>query len=174
MTCVAPLRLPDADAGAAWVPCRVVYSGTYALLLVLHLLTVLLLVGPAALAAVTSSRLVRDGRAQALRTAARSTRLYTLGSVLTVALGSALVGVSGDGTPQWSMGQLWVSASYVLWLVAVVLTLVVVVPAQEAAADALEGDREAASLAGRIGAAAGVATLCWIAIVVLMVDKPGT
>ena len=150
-----------------------VYSGVYALLLVLHLLTVVLLVGPAALAAVTSTRLVRDGRADALRSASRSTRLYTLGSLVTVVLGSALVGLSGDGTPQWSMGQLWVSASYALWLVAVVLTLVVVVPAQEAAAGALDSGQPADSYAGRIGAAAGAATLCWIVIIALMVYKPG-
>ena len=150
-----------------------VYSGVYALLLVLHLLTVVLLVGPAALAAVTSSRLVRDGRADALRAASRSTRLSTLGSLLTVVLGSALVGLSGDGTSQWSMGQLWVSASYGLWLVAVVLTLVVVVPAQEAAAGALDGGQPAGSYAGRIGAAAGAATLCWVVIIALMVYKPG-
>ena len=92
-----------------------VYSGVYALLLVLHLATVVLLVGPAALAAVTSARLVRDGRADALRAASRSTRLYTLGSLVTVLLGSALVGLSGASTAQWSMGQLWVSASYALW-----------------------------------------------------------
>ena len=150
-----------------------VYSGVYALLLVLHLVTVVLLVGPAALAAVTSSRLVRDGRADALRAASRSTRLYTLGSLLTVVLGSALVGLSGDGTPQWTMGQMWVSASYALWLVAVVLTLVVVVPAQEAAAGALDDGQPAGSHAGRIGAAAGVATLCWVVIIALMVYKPG-
>ena len=58
--------------------------------------------------------------------------------------------------------------------VAVVLTLVVVVPAQEAAAGALDDGRPAVSFAGRIGAAAGLATLCWIVIIALMVYKPGT
>lgn len=150
-----------------------VYTGTYALLLALHLVTVVLLVGPAALAAVTSPRLARAGRADALRDAARSTRLYTLGTLLVVLLGSALVAVSGDGTPEWSMGQAWVSASYALWLVAVVLTLVVVVPAQEAAAGAAEGGGDASSYAGRIAAGGGAATLCWIAIIALMVYKSG-
>lgn len=148
-----------------------VYRGVYALLLALHLLTAVFLVGPAAVAAMTSPRLVRAGDALGLRTAARSTRLYTLASLLTVVLGSALVAVSGDGTAEWSMGDLWVSASYVLWLVAVALVLVVVVPAQEAAAEALEGGRTA--VASRIAAAGGAATLCWAAIVVLMVYKPG-
>lgn len=150
-----------------------VYTGVYALLLALHLLTAVFLVGPAALAAMTSPRLVRAGDSTGLRAAARSTRLYTLGSLLTVVLGSALVAVSGDGTSEWSMGDLWVSASYALWFVAVALVLLVVVPAQEAAAEALEGGQDAASSAGRIAAGAGVAALCWAAIVVLMVYKPG-
>ena len=150
-----------------------VYRGAYALLLALHLLTVVFLVGPAVLAAMTSPRLVRAGRAEALRDAARSTRVYTLATVVVVALGSALVAVSGDGTPQWSMGDAWVSASYALWLVAVVLTLLLVVPGQEAAAEALEGGRDATSSAGRIAAGAGLAALCWTAIIVLMVYKPG-
>ncbi len=152
-----------------------VYSGAYALLLVLHLLTVVFLVGPAALAATGSPRLVRAGRGEALRDAARTTRVYTLATVPPWSSARSLVGISGDGTPQWSMGAPWVSASYVLWLVAVVLTLVVVVPAQEAAAEALEaacgrGRRRR----GGSPSAACAATFCWIAIVVLMVDKPGS
>lgn len=150
-----------------------VYRDAYALVLVLHLLTVVFLVGPAALATMTSPRLVRAGRAAALHDAARSTRLYTLATVLVVALGSALVGLSGDRTPQWSMGMPWVSASYGLWLAAVGLTLVVVVPAQTAAAESLDGGHDASSSAGRIVAAGGLATLCWVAIIVLMVYKPG-
>ncbi len=151
------------------------YSGTYALVLVLHLLTVAFVVGPAAVAGVLSSRQVRAGQVQALRDAARTTRLYTLASLLTVLLGSALVGLSGgtSGIPQWRMGQLWVVASYVLWAVAVALVLGVVVPAQASAAGALDGGEDADAQARRIGAAAGLATLCYAAVVVLMVVKPG-
>lgn len=151
------------------------YTGLYAALLVLHLLTVAFLVGPAAVAGVLSSRHVRQGRAEALRDGARTTRGYTVASVATVLLGSALVSVSGDdsGTAQWSHGQLWVIASYALWLLAVVLVLAVVVPAQEAAATALEAGQDATSYAGRIGVAAGVAMLAWAVVVALMVVKPG-
>ena len=151
------------------------YTGLYAVLLVLHLLTVAFLVGPAAVSAVLSSRHIRQGRAEALRDGARTTRGYTLASVATVLLGSALVSVSGgdSGTAQWSHGQAWVVASYALWLLAVVLVLVVVVPAQEAAAGALERGQDATSYAPRIGAAAGIAMLSWAAIIALMVTKPG-
>ena len=75
------------------------YTGVYALLLVLHLLTVAFAVGPVALAAVTSSRHARAGRADALRDAARSTRFHGIGTVITVLaampelLGRPIVGV---------------------------------------------------------------------------------
>lgn len=148
------------------------YRGGYAVVLVLHLLTVALLVGPAAVAAVLSPRHVRAGRVDALRDAARTTRLYTLATLLTVVLGAALVGLSGNTTPQWSNGQLWVAGSYALWLVAVAVVLVLVVPAQEQAVAALDEGRDATPLAGRIAAGGAIAMLCWTAIVVLMVVKP--
>lgn len=151
------------------------YSGAYAVLLVLHLLTVAFLVGPAAVAGVLSSRYVRQRDAGALRSAARTTRAYTLGTLLTVVLGSVLVGISGgdSGAGQWEMGQLWVSGSYALWLVAVLLVMALVVPAQEGAATALEQGGDAGTQAARIGVAAGIAMLCYVAVIVLMVLKPG-
>ncbi len=148
------------------------YTGAYAVVLALHLLTVAFLVGPASVAAVLSPRHARAGRVDALRDAARTTRLYTLLTVVTVVLGSGLVGAGPVGE-QWSFAQAWISASYALWLVAVALVLAVVVPAQRRAVAELEAGRNAAPLAGRMAAAGGAAMLCWTAIIVLMVVKPG-
>ena len=148
------------------------YSGAYAVVLALHLLTVAFLVGPAAMAAMASARHARSGRAEALRDAARTTRLYTVATVVTVLLGSAMVGL-GDVGDQWEMGQLWVSASYALWIVAVAVTLGLVVPSQTKAASAIEGGGDGSGFAGRIAAGAGLAVLAWSAIIVLMVVKPG-
>ena len=148
------------------------YSGAYGVVLALHLITVAILVGPSSVAASLSARHARQGRADALRDAQRTTRLYTLGSLLTVLLGSAMIGL-GDVGGQWEMGQLWVSASYALWLVAVALQLALVVPAQGKALDALDGGGSGAGYAGRIAAGAGLAALAWVAIIVLMVFKPG-
>jgi len=148
------------------------YSGAYALVLVLHLLTVVFVVGPVVLTSMQSARHVRAGQVTALRAAARTTRLYGLATVATVLLGSAMIGL-GDVGGQWEFSQAWISASYTLWLVATVLTLVVVVPAQTAAADALDTGQGAADLARRISIAGGVAALAWVAIIVLMVLKPG-
>jgi uncharacterized membrane protein len=150
----------------------VTYSGAYALVLVLHLLAVVFVIGPVVLTSMQSARYARTGQAAPLRAAARSTRLYGLATVATVLLGSAMIGL-GDVGGQWEFSQAWISASYALWLVATVLTLVVVVPAQTAAADALETGQGAADLAKRISIAGGVAALAWVAIIVLMVWKPG-
>jgi hypothetical protein len=148
------------------------YSGGYAVVLTLHLLTVAFLVGPAAMSAMTSARYARSGRADALRDASRTTRLYTLATLLTVLLGSALVGL-GDVGGQWQMDQLWVSASYALWIVALALTLGLVVPTQRKAAQAIEAGGDGAVFAGRLAAGAGLAMLAWVVIIVLMVVKPG-
>ncbi len=148
------------------------YTGAYAVVLVLHLLTVAFVVGPLAVAPPLSARAARDGRLDALRDHTRTTRGYAIASVVTVLLGSAMIGL-GDIGDQWSMGQLWVSASYGLWLLAVVLLLAVVVPAQTAAAQALDRGGNAGAYAGRISAAGGVAALALTAVIVLMVLKPG-
>ena len=156
------------------------YTGTYAVLLVLHLLTVAFVVGPAAAAAVVSARHARQGQAQALRAASRMTRLYTLGAVVTILLGSAMIGL-GDVGGQWDFGQLWVSASYALSIVAIAVVLGLLVPAQLAAARAIEGatggpdagQRAGTAVAGRIAAGGGIAMLAWSAVIVLMVVKPG-
>ena len=148
------------------------YSGTYSVVLVLHLLTVAFLVGPSAVAGLVSARHARAGRADALRQASRTTRLYTLGTLLTVLLGTAMIGL-GDVGEQWKMDQVWVSASYALWIVAVALTLALVVPSQLKAASAIDAGGDGGAYAGRIAAGAGLAMLAWSLIVVLMVVKPG-
>jgi len=158
------------------------YSGSYAVLLVLHLLTVAFVVGPAAAAAVVSARHARNGEAQALRAASRMTRLYTLGALVTILLGSAMIGL-GDIGEQWEFGQLWVSASYALSIVAIAVVLGLLVPAQLQAAKAIEAAtggsrpdaarRAGTAFAGRISAGGGIAMLAWAAVIVLMVVKPG-
>lgn len=148
------------------------YTGAYAVVLVLHLLTVAFVVGPLAVAPPLSARAARDGRLDALRDHTRTTRLYAIASVVTVLLGSAMIGL-GEVGDSWSFGQVWVSASYALWFVAVALLLAVVAPAQAAAAAAIEGGGSGASYAGRISAAGGLAALALAAVIVLMVVKPG-
>lgn len=150
------------------------YTGAYALVLTLHLLTVAAVIGPLLAASPMAARAIRAGRVEALRDHTRTTRGYALASVVVVLLGSAMVGL-GDVGDAWSYGQLWVSASYLLWLVSVVLLLVVVVPAQTTAAERLDAGQpgELGGLAQRISAAGGLAALALAAVIVLMVFKPG-
>lgn len=150
-----------------------IYRGGYAVLLALHLLTAIFVVGPLAVTTVQAPRAVRAGRLDEVRAALRTTRLYGYASVLVVAFGAALVGLSGHGTARWSMGSAWVSAAWALWLVALGVTLLLVVPAQERAVEQLERGDAAGGQAGRIAAGGGVAMLCWTTIIVLMVVKPG-
>ena len=148
------------------------YTGAYAVVLVLHLLTALFVIGPLAVAGVTSPRLARAGRADALRSAQRTTRLYALASLVVVLLGTAMIGL-GDTGDAWEMSQLWVSASYALWILAVALTLGLVVPAQRSAVRALEDGEDVGGAAARMAVGGGLAMLAWVIIVVLMVTKPG-
>ncbi len=148
------------------------YSGAYAVVLALHLITVAAVIGPLLTAPPMAARAVRAGRLDALRDHLRTTRVYALASVVVVVLGSAMVGL-GDVGGQWSYGQVWVSTSYVLWLLSVVLLLVVVVPAQTTAVERLEAGQDAGGLAGRISAGGGAAALALVAVIVLMVLKPG-
>jgi hypothetical protein len=89
-----------------------------------------------------------------------------------VLLGTGLVGL-GDVGDEWDMGQLWISASYALWFVAVALLLGLVVPTQAKALEALDGGGSAQALAGRIAAGAALASLAYVVVIVLMVAKPG-
>ena len=146
------------------------YHGSYGILLALHLLTVAFIVGPLAVATSLSGRYAREGNEGALKAAARTTTGYGYASLLTVVLGSAMLGRTA---PHWSASQAWVGASYALWLVAVGLSLLVVAPAQRAALIALADGAPADGFAKRIAPAAGVAALAWTAIIVLMVFKPG-
>ena len=146
------------------------YHGSYGVLLALHLITVAFIVGPLAVATSLSGRYAREGNAGALAAAARTTKGYGYASFVTVLLGSALLGRTA---PHWTAAQAWVGASYALWLVAVGLSLLVVAPAQQGALTALAAGESAGCFAKKIAPAAGIASLAWTVIIVLMVFKPG-
>lgn len=151
-----------------------VYSGSYALFLVLHLISVIFVIGPLALATGATPRLARQGAAgvSGLRAVQRTTVRYAYASIVVPVLGTVLVAGGGLGE-LWGFGQLWVSASYVLYVVAVALTLLVAAPGQTVIADSLAAGRDPGSAVAKTAAAGGLASLAWVAIVVLMVVKPG-
>lgn len=144
-----------------------VYDGGYAVLLVLHLLAVVFLVGPLALAAVHSPGQARRGDVSGLTAAARTNRVFTGLSVVVVVFGALMV------ADRWEASQTWLVASYALTFVAVLLHVLVVGKAQEAALEALAAGRDVGSAAQRMAIGGGLATLAWATVVVLMVFKPG-
>lgn len=146
------------------------YSGSYALLLSLHLVAVLVLVGPLGWVTATAGRLAREGDAAGLARALRLTRVFSLASLAVVVLGTLLLDRDPTRIPP---GAGWVNWSYALWLVAVVTNLTAVSAALKGALAEVAGGRPAGRFAARLGAFGGVSALCWVAIVVLMVYKPG-
>ena len=66
-----------------------------------------------------------------------------------------------------------ITVAFVIGPIAVALLLAVVVPAQQAAGEAVAEGRDGGAHAGRISAGGGVAALAFTAIIVLMVLKPG-
>ena len=85
-------------------------------------------------------------------------------------------------TRRGGLGDVWLVVSIALTLVAAVILATAVLPVQQRAVDLLEprGDRAAeratawAAGAPRLALSSGVFALLWVAVVVLMVVRPGS
>lgn len=183
-------------------------SGPYALemfrlLLTLHVLLAIFLVGPLTMIPMTALRSIRRRDAPALHAAARQTMLFGFASLLVFLLG---FGVVSAKSKEFSVGDPWIVISMTLYIVALVLALLVLVPDLRRAGKLIEhgvlaaapptpevtaeDDAEPAeptltatasdlatkqrldSLRGRAAAMAGLVTLLFAVIIVLMVVKP--
>jgi uncharacterized membrane protein len=113
---------------------------------------------------------VRTGNAAVAGLLARSTGVFSLASLVVAVLGFGVVGTA-DKRFDLSVGTPWVLASIVLYLVALLLSLLVVVPALRRAAADLAGAGKTAAY-GRIAAGSGLVSLLLLAVTVLMVWKP--
>src|SRR5919112_2298048 len=107
---------------------------------VLHVVTAVFLVGPMAILPMTAMRAVRAGEWSMVATLARSTRVFSLLSLLVAVLGFGVVGTA-DERFDLSVTTPWVLTSIVLYLVALGLSLAIVVPSMTKAAAALEEGR---------------------------------
>jgi uncharacterized membrane protein len=130
-------------------------------LLVIHVVLAIFLVGPLVAAANQVARALRGGSGETLRLLSRTVTVYGWASLLVAIVGFGLV------RDRFSFSDGWLIASIVLFVVASVLILGVLVPMLRGAT----GDT--ADLAPRAAAVAGVASLCYVAIAVLMTWKPG-
>ncbi|GAA2743836.1 MULTISPECIES: DUF2269 family protein [Kitasatospora] len=158
------------------------------LLLSLHVLASVLFIGPVAVAVSMFPARARvalaDGPDRA--SGAASVRLLHRITQVYAMLGLA-VPVLGIGTAQVMgvMGDVWLTTSIVLTGLAAAVLLLFVVPSQQAAVDALDGeasgakdaaeDRERAERGLKVlPMTAGVFNLLWAVVVVLMVIRPGS
>jgi hypothetical protein len=137
-------------------------------------LTGVFVVGPLGLVTLTAPWLLRSGRAALpfLRAAVRATRGHSLASVVVVALGMVILHEGSFGSVR-KITDGWIVWSIGLWGCAVLLGLAVVARGLAAAVAEIEAGDDGRRHLPAV-AVGGVATaLCWAAIVVLMVVKPG-
>ncbi|MGW4894439.1 hypothetical protein ACWEQL_19525 [Kitasatospora sp. NPDC004240] len=152
-------------------------------LLSLHVLAAVLFIGPVAVAvsmfprraaAALAGGAERASEAGMLRLLHRITQVYAM-------LGLA-VPILGIGVAQVMdiMGDAWLIASMVLTALAALSLLLFVLPAQQAAVDALELDAEQPDHAKAVRGlktlpmTAGLFNLLWAVVTVLMVIRPGS
>jgi uncharacterized membrane protein len=151
--------------------------------LVIHVVLAIFLIGPLVAAGNQVARELRGGSAGTVRLLARTVTVYGWASLLVGIVGFGLV------RDRFSFSDGWLLASIVLFVVASVLVLALLVPllrrataaapagtgSAGSATGAAAGDTggDTAALAPRAAALAGVASLCYVAIAVLMTWKPG-
>ncbi|RKS72747.1 hypothetical protein CLV35_2996 [Motilibacter peucedani] len=151
-----------------------------AVLLCLHLVAVIVLVGPITVSASVFPRYAGAAagpseRAPAARAVAgamhRISRSYALPALAVPVLGI------GTATALGVLADAWVLLSMALTAVAAAVLVLAVVPGQRAVLASLD-DQEAgtqlSALLGRLRAVTGGFGVLWVAVVVLMVVRPGS
>jgi uncharacterized membrane protein len=143
---------------------------------VLHVVGAVFIVGPMAILPMTAMRALRSENYAQVATLAKSTAVFSYLSLIVFLLGFAVLGMS---KPQdnLSMTTPWILTSVIAYAIAIVLSLVVVVPAMRRAAEAPAGPSSAGSPSSprsnaAISAGSGVVSLLLLLVVVLMVWKP--
>lgn len=141
---------------------------------VLHVVAAVFIIGPMAILPMTGMRAVRAGQGRQVATLAKSTFIFTLLSLLVVFFGFGVMGMA-DAKYNLSLATPWILTSMILYLVALAVSLLLVVPALRAAAVRLQG-ADGAVADGReyprIAAGSGLVSLLLLVVVILMVWKP--
>jgi uncharacterized membrane protein len=137
--------------------------------LTLHVVLSIFLVGPLAYASNLSARALRDGDAGALRVLARTVTVTSWASIVVAVLGFGLLQRRYGN----ELSDAWLIISILLYVLATALVIVLLAPLLRAATAQAAGGGSTAHLAGRAGAVAGVSSLAYAVIAVLMVWQPG-
>ena len=147
------------------------------MLIVLHVVGSVFIVGPMAILPMSAMRALHASNASQLVTHAKSTYLLSLLSLIVAVLG---FGVMGASRPDLTFTTPWILASVSLYAVALLLSLVLVVPAMRRASAQLEVSSSSPSTSPKvsnhgyaaIAAGSGVVSLLLVVVVVLMVWQP--
>lgn len=146
------------------------------ILLTVHLIAAIFLVGPAVGGAMLAPAAIRSGRWAAVALVNRLVTTFGIGSIVVAVLGAAMVRGKNSGWG-FAFSDTWIIVSIVLYLIALVLTVAVLMPALRRTVPLLLADTDATRiavkpLAGRAAASGGMIALLYLAIVVLMVYRP--
>jgi uncharacterized membrane protein len=143
-------------------------------LVTLHVVAAVFIIGPMAILPQTALRAVRAGQGGTVETLARSTMVFSLISLLVAILGFGAL-ATADKKDNLTIATPWVLISLILYVVAVALSLLAVVPALRSAGEHLS-DPSSQSLQSpdykRIAVGSGVVALLLVVVVVLMVWRP--
>ena len=140
-------------------------------LLTLHVAAAIFLVGPVIGGGMTGLRAVRTGDAAAARLTARMTMVYSWASLLVALLGAAMV-QGREHAWHFSYADNWIRVSLLLYVVALVVSIGVVVPAFGAAAKHIDAGEQLGRVRVRAVVGAVTVNLLYLAIIVLMVYRP--
>lgn len=133
---------------------------------ILHVTSAVFVVGPMAIIPMTALRSLRDGENERSFKSGKSIRLLSYLSMIVVITGFGVMGMA-DPKYDLSITTPWVLASLVLYVVALLTTLIVTVPAL-----GHPGHQTANPAYARAAISSALATLCLVAVVGLMVWKP--
>lgn len=154
-------------------------ANLYNLVLVLHILAVIIGFGGTFIADLYGAEAVarpgREGLAVAETTLKVTSRAPTMAVYTVPILGILLVLLSDD---TWKFSEAWVSLSFLLYIVLVVLAVTVQVPnvrRMVALRSGAEGAQsvEMQRMARTAATVGGIVNLLWVVILFLMVFKPG-
>lgn len=141
---------------------------------VLHVVTAVFLIGPMAILPMSALSALRAGHGAQVSSLARSTTIFSWASLVVAVLGFGVLGAS-DPKYDLSIATPWVLSSLLAYLVALVVSLAVVVPAMRRAGQVHTDAGDSAPADGgygRIAASSGIVSLLLVVVVILMVWKP--
>ena len=137
----------------------------YNILLLLHILAVLVAFAPVVAHALLAAQVRGRDAASVLTLMQRNEQRVNAPALILAGLfGFGLQGMS-DGA--WEFGQTWIWLSIVLWIVQNGVLHALLLPGQKAL---IGGDRSAK---GRVDLGAGLVSLLFLIILILMIWKPG-